>query len=113
MTTSKDIEWIDLLPPLGSDALDEFRRYARVLLRLRGSVPECEALVGAERTAFTKGIAASERSDRQPLLAAGLVLTDLVLQGWQLRIRRGHVQVRQPLPLSEDRGEEKERIRRQ
>jgi hypothetical protein len=47
------------------------------------------------------------------LEAAGLVLTDLVLQGWQLRIRRARVEVCEPVQLREDRGAEKERIRRQ
>jgi hypothetical protein len=72
-----------------------------------------EVAVDALRGAFVKGIWSSGGSDRQALLAVGLVLTDLAIQGWQLRLRRGCVEVRPPSQLSDDRAADKARIRRQ
>jgi hypothetical protein len=47
------------------------------------------------------------------LQAAGLVLTDLAIQGWHIRVRQQQVWVAPPSQLEGDRSAEKARIRRQ
>jgi len=54
-----------------------------------------------------------KRHGSSSLLAAGLVLSDLVMQGWQLRVRGGRVSVRPPATVSDNHTAEKARIRRQ
>jgi Domain of unknown function (DUF4338) len=113
MTHESEHQWTELLPPLHSEALDRFGQYARELLRVRKGPVDWGLVVEDKRRIFVRASAAADPCDRQTLLAAGHVLTDLVLQGWLLRLRRGSVEVRQPTEESEDRAAEKERIRRQ
>jgi hypothetical protein len=64
------------------------------------------------RAEFVAEVQASRRADRQALLAAGLVVSDLATQGWVLRVRADRVEIRPPEPVT-DRAAEKARIRRQ
>jgi len=61
---------------------------------------------------FANATRSSGRFDRQVLLAAGLVLTDLSTQDWQFRVNRGRVEVRPPVQMRGDRATEKAHIRR-
>src|SRR5262249_31598318 len=72
-----------------------------------------EEAVDELRTSFVDSAKAACRSDTHFLMAAAMVLADLAIQGWQLRVRKGHVEVRAPLELGDDRIGEKDRIRRQ
>ncbi|UNK58900.1 DUF4338 domain-containing protein [Pseudoxanthomonas daejeonensis] len=66
-----------------------------------------------KRTEFAKAALASGYIDKQVLLAVGLILSDLAIQGWRIRVRSQSVAVCPPLIESENRGAEKARIRRQ
>ncbi len=113
MTREKVISWTELRPPLRSEASRKaFSAHARALARVRKD-DESEEEVDQARGSFVVSVTSSGRSDQQILLAAGLVLTDLAMQGWQLRVRRGRVEVRPPTQVVGDRAAEKERIRRQ
>jgi len=105
--------WTRLEPPIrGRVSHERFLELARALSR----VPRPDDDVGVIqelRDAFVDAAQSAARGDRQALLAAGLVLSDLATQGWQLRVRRDHVEVRPPMVVSRDRQSEKERIRRQ
>jgi len=113
MTHRTDTPWVKLRPPLRCKASREvFLAHARALARVRKD-DEYEEAVDDVRGSFTESVRSSGRSDRQVLLAAGLVLTDLAMQGWQLRVRHGRVEVTSPAQVSDDRATEKARIRRQ
>jgi hypothetical protein len=113
MTNETEPPWTALRPPLCSAASRAaFVDHARALVRaLRVDEPG-EAIEEA-RSAFAQGLRSCRRSDNQLLLAAGLVLSDLAAQGWQIRVRSGAVCVRAPEAVSDDRAAEKARIRRQ
>jgi hypothetical protein len=113
MTKVPDIAWSTLDPPLPSKtSRDVFVEHARALAKVRRDERAEEAL--RKRSAeFVAEVKASRRSDRQVLLAAGLVLTDLAMQGWVLRVRAARVEVRPPEPVHGDRAAEKARVRRQ
>lgn len=113
MTSEAETSWTELKPPMlsrGSRAA--FTEHARDLSRARRN-DDYEETVEELRAAFAVRTQASRRVDRQALLAAGLVITDLAIQGWQLRVRAGRVTIRPPAPVSDDRAAEKVRIRRQ
>jgi hypothetical protein len=74
---------------------------------------ESEEAIDDLRSSFADTTRSSTRGERQALLASGLVLSDLATQGWQVRVRRGRVEVGPPVPLSDDRAAEKARIRQQ
>jgi hypothetical protein len=113
MTCKTDTSWTDLRPPLRSAVSRvAFMGCARALVRASRD-EEPEKAIEEVRRAFIGGLGSCVRSDRQVLLAAGLVLTDLAVQGWHLRVRRGVVEVRAPVEVSDDRAAEKARIRRQ
>src|SRR5262249_30011178 len=112
MTSEKDTSWTELQPPLRSNASrKDFADFARALARVRRD--EKEEAIDQLRRSFADLTKSSTRAERQALLAAGLVLADLAMQGWQMRVRLGHVEVRPPVQLSDDRAAEKARIRRQ
>ncbi len=113
MTPEAEASWTELKPPLPSrGSRAAFTEHARDLSKVRRS-DDYEETVEELRAAFAVRSQASRRADRQALLAAGLVITDLAVQGWQLRVRTGRVTVRPPAPVSGDRVAEKARIRRQ
>jgi hypothetical protein len=113
MTTADDYAWTELKPALRSKASrDDFAALARALVKVARDA-EPEDAVEEQRRRFLAIVKPSTRVDRQALLAAGLVLTDLSAQGWQMRCRAGHVQVRPPAEVSNDHAAEKARIRHQ
>jgi hypothetical protein len=91
-----------------------FLEHARKLLKV------CDATSSDARLVLQDLVESFEESspswpakDRQILIAAGRVLTDLVEQGWSLRVRSGVVSVRPPAEIQADPLAEKERIRQQ
>ncbi|MCC7386340.1 MAG: DUF4338 domain-containing protein [Deltaproteobacteria bacterium] len=112
MTNAPVATWTTLEPPLPSKASREaFVKYARALARVRRDVRADEVLENL-RADFVAEVKASRRADRQALLAAGLVMSDLATQGWTIRVREERVDIRPPEPVT-DRAAEKARIRRQ
>jgi hypothetical protein len=104
--------WTELRPTLRSKASRQaFAAYVSVLARLRKD-DDFEEKVDDARNSFVETVRSKGYADRQFLMAAGLVLADLAVQGWRLRARRGLVKVRPPVEVS-DRAAEKTRIRRQ
>ena len=112
MTNASGTIWTTLEPPLQSKtSQDAFVEHACALAKLcRGQ--RTEEAIEKVRGAFIAGVAACRRGDRQALLAAGLVMTDLATQGWMVRVRAERVEVKPPNPVTDPLAE-KARIRRQ
>jgi len=91
----------------------QFLKHVRALVRANIDSAEFDKRMTEIRSALVASMSTSRGRERHLLLAAGLLLTDLRLQGWLCRIRRGNVEVRPPDRLTADRIAEKERIRRQ
>ncbi len=108
--------WTALAPRLRrKESRDRFLIYARTLLRI-GNAKQGDQLGPAleeVRRNFVNSLHTRRSAEGQTLLAAGLVLTDLVIQGWPLRVRRGTVEVTPPASVTTNHAAEKERIRRQ
>lgn len=104
--------WSEFRPLLSDPSRRDFLAYARLLSRL-SKKEAYERVVNDVRTTFIRDMGACRRSDRQQLLAAGLVLTDLVMQGWQIRLRQGILKIRPQAQRNDDHAAEKNRIRRQ
>ena len=100
--------WTELKPPLGKQSREAFVEHARLLSKRAGDSERVERL----RAAFVANAALCRRADKQAFLAAGLVITDLAAQGWELRAHRGCVEVRPPA-VNSDRAVEKARVRSQ
>lgn len=110
MKHETDPTWTELGPQLKSNiSRDLFAAHARALSRVRQR-DEREEAIDELRTAFIQA-ATSGRTDAR-LLAAGFVLADLAIQGWQIRVRRGRVEIQSPAQGA-DHVAEKVRIRRQ
>lgn len=113
-----DAAWTALNPPFrkkGKSA-DLFIAYARLLSRLRTSAEDDGAVaarINKARQKFIDSLTTSPLKDKPALLAAGLVLTDLVIQGWPIRIRNRVVEVRPPEAVEGNGASEKGRVRRQ
>src|SRR5258708_7659230 len=113
MTRGSQASWMHFGPSLASKATAQaFLSYARAFARLPRD-DEHQQAVDRLRSAFIENATCSGRADRPILLAAGLVLADLITQGWELRVRAKRVELRPPLSVSEDLPAEKARIRRQ
>lgn len=113
MTSASDTAWIVLKPPLPSKASrDALLAFARSLAKITRD-EQAEAVLEKRRSRFVKDVRASRRADRQALLAAGLVLSDLATQGWMLHARSTVIKVRPPAPVLGDRTAEKLRVRKQ
>jgi hypothetical protein len=112
MTHKKDPCWTELRPPLLSKGLRDFAEFARAIVRVRKDEGSEEAIEELRR-AFVGATKSYLRIERQTLLAAGLVLSDLAIQSWQVRVRQGCVEVHPPAQVSGNRTAEKARIRRQ
>jgi hypothetical protein len=112
MTNAPETTWITLEPPLASKASQAaFAEHGRALAKAcRGE--RTDEAIEKVRGAFVAQVSASRRGDRQALLAAGLVMTDLATQGWTVRVRGERIDVRAPAPVT-DPLDEKARIRRQ
>src|SRR2546428_650030 len=105
--------WTQLAPPLQTEVCRKlFVVYARALERATFTNDDNEEQLEDIRESFVESVERLRNSDRLLLFAAGLVLTDLAIQGWGLRVRRAVVEVRAPAEVS-DHTAEKERIRRQ
>lgn len=112
MTNVPGNTWTTLEPPLPSKASQNaFVEHARALAKVCRRERTEEAIEKA-RGAFVAEVWACRRSDRQALLAAGLVMTDLAMQGWTIRVRGERVEVKPPDPVTDPLAE-KARIRRQ
>src|SRR6516165_9586882 len=99
MNNSMDKSWTELWPTLlCKRSRDEYVAYVRALARLPRE-DEGEETIYDLRWRFLERTTASRRSDRQVLVSAVLVLTDLAIQGWSLRVTRRRVQVRPPEAL--------------
>jgi hypothetical protein len=112
MTNGLDTPWTTLEPPLPSKASREaFVEHARALVKVRRD-ERADELLEKVRAEFVADVKASRRADRQALLAAGLVVSDLATQGWIIRVRGARIEIRPPEPVT-DKAAEKARIRRQ
>lgn len=113
MNRARSNPWTELRPPLRSrSSRDIFLNHARALARAQKGEDSDES-IEETRESFSEHVRASDRVDKQVLLAAGFVLADLAAQGWELRGRDGAVGVRPPAELRTDVTAEKARIRRQ
>ncbi len=105
--------WTELKPALRTTASRKaFVAHARALARAHNNASGNEAFEQG-RGPLIESVTSPDPSERQTLTAAGLVLADLAMQGWQLRVRRRRVEVRPPAQIIGDRLGEKGRIRRQ
>ena len=112
MTGPPQTTWTVLEPPLQSKGShDAFVEHARALARVCRR-DHAEAAIEEARGAFVSQVTACRRADRQALLAAGLVMTDLATQGWAVRVHTERVKVKPPAPVTDPLAE-KARIRRQ
>jgi len=107
--------WTSLAPLFRANntAWTRLANYAQCLTRIDFAIDEYDEHLDAARRVFVDSVRSWRCQDSQMLLAAGLVVTDLVVQGWCLRVRRGVVQVSPPAEHIGDRFAEKERVRRQ
>jgi hypothetical protein len=104
--------WTELRPTLRSQpSRQAFVAYVRALARLRRDA-DFEGAVDEAKLSFVETVRSKRYADRQFLIAAGLLIADLAVQGWRLRVCRGVAQARPPAEVS-DRAAEKARIRRQ
>jgi hypothetical protein len=111
--SSVETSWTALQPSLKTrPSKDALVAQARVLSRVIKEEDSEQALETA-RAAFRDKIRTCKRSDRQALLANGLVISDLAAQGWQVRVRAKRIEVAPPVALNGDQRAEKVRIRRQ
>jgi hypothetical protein len=111
--TGPAVSWSALKPLLHTRASrDVLLEHAQTLSRACKREDPEQALADA-RTNFTRKVRAYKRSDRQALLATGLVILDLTAQGWLIRVRANQVEIKPPAPLASDHRAEKSRIRRQ
>ncbi len=112
MTNEPNNTWTPLDPPLRSkSSQDAFIGHARVLAKVCQDEFR-EQAIGQARSAFIAEVATWRHSDRQALLAAGLVMTDLVVQGWTVRVCNECIEVKPPAPVTAPLAE-KARIRQQ
>lgn len=111
--SSPDASWTAVKPLLKTrPSQDALIALARVLSRISKEEDPEQALEDV-RVTFSGTAHESKRSDRQAMLATGLLMTDLAAQGWLIRARAGRVEIAPPTPLSGDQRAEKFRIRRQ
>ncbi|MGB3749186.1 MAG: Druantia anti-phage system protein DruA [Rhodanobacter sp.] len=112
MTKVPDITWITLQPPFSNKASrDAFVEHARRLAKVCRS-ERTDEKIERVRGVFVDEVTACRRGDRQVLLAAGLVITDLATQGWAMRVHNDQVEVKPPKPVTDPLAE-KVRIRQQ
>lgn len=105
--------WVTLLPPFRSTVSRvAFTRYANSLAKIAKG-PAAVGMIEEVRDAFVEAAQSFGHLDRQLVLAAGMVVTDLAIQGWRVRLRKKNVEVQQPLEVSSDPAGEKLRVRQQ
>ena len=109
-------EWTRLAPPFSAPAESDaaFFAFAKRLSKLDSQdASMLQREIDSSVQSFLDGEHGWPKKDRPLLKAAALVVADLTTQGWQLRIRRGVVEVRPPEEILADSAAEKARIRRQ
>lgn len=112
MTNLLDNAWTTLLPSFrNKSSHDAFVKHAQVLSNLCQNEHTEEAIEKA-RGAFVAEVSSCRSCDRQALLAAGLVISDLATQGWTIRVCSECIEVKPPDPVIDPLAE-KARIRRQ
>jgi Druantia protein DruA len=106
--------WTGLAPPLrNAGSLAQFLRYAGRLARVTAVAGASESQVRELLEEFSLSTSKSRSRERQILLSSCLLLGDLRMQGWGLRVRDRKVFVRPAPELITDRSAEKGRVRRQ
>ena len=116
MTPSPRPHWTALTPPLRS------AQSKKMLVQLTKDLVRASKLATAEekserfdqiRQAFISAVEKSRYQESAALLAAGLVVADVAIQGWSLRVKEGGIEVHPPSVSTEGHAQEKERIRQQ
>jgi hypothetical protein len=85
---------------------------ARAIATAQKSNGQAKALLEAERKSFLEATSTGDAEDAAALRAAVLVILDLARQGWEIRVDRSKVSIRQPDPERALHAE-KERVRAQ
>ena len=105
--------WTRLSPRLASgSSRRSYAALARTLATARRGDAHDDA-IDEVRAKFVATASQCKGPDRQAQIAGGLVLSDLAIQGWDIRVRKDQVLVKPPAPIDNDRPAEKARIRRQ
>jgi uncharacterized protein DUF4338 len=105
--------WTRLSPRLASgSSRRSYAALARTLVSARRGDSHDDA-IDEVRAKFVATAGQCKGPDCQAQIAAGLVLSDLAIQGWDIRVRKDQVLVKPPAPIDNDRAAEKARIRRQ
>jgi uncharacterized protein DUF4338 len=113
MTGPEQVAWTPLKPPLRSATSRRcFVGLARTLSKAK-KTGNGDVELSDIRELFVDTTRVSGYVDKEVLLAAGLILADLAIQGWQIRVRGESVTVCPPPTDIGDRAAEKVRIRRQ
>lgn len=116
MTSSPRLTWTALNPPLRN------AQSKKMLAQLAKDLVRASKLTTAEekserfeqvRQAFISAVEKSRYQESAALLAAGLVVADVAIQGWSLRVKQGGIEVHPPAASTEGHAQEKERIRQQ
>jgi hypothetical protein len=115
--TGANAEWIRLRPPFRAPAacVPILTGFIKDLLRRAADVEDDDRqrVMESAVQSYTDAAPLWPASDRQMLVAAGLVVADLVDQGWGVRLRKDVVHVRQPAQIDADPMAEKARVRQQ
>jgi hypothetical protein len=113
VTTASASGWTEFGPLLRNKrSRDVFLAHARALARTPHDDEQAQA-IDELRDLFVEHVSSSRSAERQSLIAAALVLTDLAMQRWRIRVRSNRVAVCAPLQVADDPSAEKARIRRQ
>lgn len=114
-TISRHI-WTALAPPLRSaHSKKMYLQLVKALIRAIKEVKVEAKVLRFEqaRLSFMQAVEASRYQDSAALLAAGLVISDLAIQGWSLRIKADTPEVHPPLQSTTGHAQEKDRVRQQ
>lgn len=93
-----------------------FAAYARRLGRFKATSdtnPSAVPHLNELRESLVAALVQVNHKDRPSLHAAALVLTDLAMQGWPVRVRNQRVQIKPPTIVAGDPDAEKSRVRQQ
>jgi len=108
--------WTALVPPMrGQRSRAMYLELGRAIAKtLKGTDDEkrCDTL-DALRGDFIRSVGKNRYQDAPALLAAGLVIVDLAVQGWPVRVRAEAVEVQPPEQSGTGLAEEKNRVRQQ
>lgn len=116
MKSNSKHTWTALIPPLRSHhSKARYLEFGRAIVKtLKGFDNETRNdALDALRVEFIRSVGKSRYQDAAALLAAGLVVVDLAVQGWPVRVRAETVEVQPPEQSDAGHSEEKNRIRQQ